>query len=224
MVAFCILLLSVTIRNRQEGIPTLYASSLPGLPVIVVDAGHGGIDGGASGADGTVEKDINLSIAKKLETILTSCGFQVIMTRREDDLISDPSLNTIRQRKQQDIFKRLKIAENNPKNVLVSIHQNHYSQSRYKGTQVFYSKNHPDSQLLADALQQQIVALLQPDNTRKVKVVGSEIYLLNNCKNPSVMVECGFLSNPKDLSLLTNENYQSQMAFAIAVGLLKFYT
>jgi N-acetylmuramoyl-L-alanine amidase len=145
MVAFCILLLSVTIRNRQEGIPTLYASSLPGLPVIVVDAGHGGIDGGASGADGTVEKDINLSIAKKLETILTSCGFQVIMTRREDDLISDPSLNTIRQRKQQDIFKRLKIAENNPKNVLVSIHQNHYSQSRYKGTQVFYSKNHPDS-------------------------------------------------------------------------------
>ncbi len=193
------------------------------LPVIVVDAGHGGIDGGAVGVDGTVEKHINLAIAQKLNACLQAFGFCTVMTRTADDLISDPTLPTIRQRKREDILARLSLVESIPNSVLVSIHQNYYIQARYSGAQVFYGPGGA-GQALAQTLQQTLVDRLQKDNARRVKEVGSEIYLLYHATHTAVMVECGFLSNAQECSLLQNEGYQQQLAFAMADALLRFYT
>ena len=194
------------------------------LPIIILDAGHGGIDSGTSGADGTEEKGLNLSIAMKTKEILTAFGFSVVMTRTEDDLISDPTLPTIRERKRTDLQKRLAMTEQNQPCVLLSIHQNYYTDGRYSGAQVFFSTNHDDSRLLAECFQKTIIERLQPQNTRKIKASGKDIYLLYQCKCPAVMVECGFMSNAKELSLLKNEKYQTKLAFTLALSLLAFYT
>ena len=165
-----------------------------------------------------------MAISKKLEQILRCMGFSVIMTRTQDDLISDPALDTIRKRKNADIMKRLEIANSTRNCVLISIHQNYFHQSQYSGAQVFYSSNHTENKELADWLQNDIIAMLQPLNTRKTKSIGSDVYLLHHCNNPAVMIECGFMSNPKELSLLKNESYQTKLAFTIALSLISFYT
>lgn len=208
--------------NRRYPTPVNASDTASCLPVIVLDAGHGGIDSGTSGADGTREKDINLAIAQKLEALLNGMGFQVVMTRTQDDLISDPALPTLRQRKRQDILKRLEIAQSYENSICISIHQNYYVSSIYSGSQVFYGAAHPENRDLAQALQSAIAGLLQPDNTRAVGQTGSEIYLLQHCMKPAVMVECGFMSNQKELTLLKNETYQAKMAFVIAIGLMGY--
>ncbi len=189
---------------------------------IIVDAGHGGEDGGTSSADGTLEKDINLSVARKLATILRASGYSVVMTREDNEQIGDLSLPTIRQRKISDIKKRLAFTEKYPNSILVSIHQNHYSSPKYSGTQVFYSPNNPQSLLLAECVRQSFVNSLQKDNTRETKKVGTNIYLLYNSKIPSIMVECGFLSNTEETQKLKNDDYQRKIAFTIMCGIQKF--
>ncbi|HBL41210.1 MAG TPA: hypothetical protein DDY98_06430 [Ruminococcaceae bacterium] len=189
---------------------------------VILDAGHGGEDGGTSAADGTLEKTINLQIAEKLEPMLNACGYQTIMLRESDSLIGDNSLPTVRQRKVSDIRRRLSAVELNPDSLLISIHQNHFSAPQYSGAQVFYSGNHPQSRLLAECIQEKIVSRIQPQNTREIKKSGSNIYLLYHCQTPAVMVECGFLSNPQEADLLKNEEYQKEMAFAVLCGILKY--
>lgn len=189
---------------------------------IILDAGHGGMDGGTSAADGTKEKDINLSIAKKLNALLTASGYKTVMLRNDDALIGDNSLSTIRARKVSDIRKRLEIAESYSESILLSIHQNYYSVPKYSGTQVFYSTNSPQSKILAQSIQDSVVAMLQPDNNRKIKPVGSNIYLLYNCTIPAVMVECGFLSNINEAEKLKTDSYQTQMALSIMQGILNY--
>ncbi|MBQ9552095.1 MAG: N-acetylmuramoyl-L-alanine amidase [Clostridia bacterium] len=189
---------------------------------IILDPGHGGEDGGASAADGTLEKTINLQIAKQLEPMLNACGYQTILLRESDSLIGDNSLPTIRQRKVSDIRRRLAMVEMNPDSLLISIHQNHFTDPKYDGAQVFYSGNDPQSRLLADCIQEAIVTRLQPDNTREIKQTGSNIYLLYHCKTPAVMVECGFLSNPAEAARLKDEAYQKEMAFSVLCGILKY--
>lgn len=192
------------------------------LPAIIVDAGHGGIDGGAVGADGTIEKGINLSIAKQLEQMLTSFGFEVVMTRTEDTLIGNNSAKTVRERKSSDIKQRLKITEQIPNSLLISIHQNKFTVEKYYGTQVFYSPNGEESKQLAELIQQSVVSRLQPENERAIKPSGKEIYLLYHAKIPSVMVECGFLSNRAELQKLKDADYQRQMSFSILCGILDY--
>ena len=194
------------------------------LPVIILDAGHGGIDSGTSGADGTEEKDLNLAIAMKTKELLKAFGFSVVMTRTEDDLISDQALPTIRERKREDLQKRLAMTEQTKNCVLVSIHQNYYQDGYYSGAQVFYSTNHEEGELLARAMQKALIEHLQPQNTRQIKPSGKDIYLLYQSKCPAVMVECGFMSNAKELSMLKNEKYQTKLAFTLALSLLSFYT
>lgn len=189
---------------------------------VIVDAGHGGFDGGASAKDGTVEKDINLSIALKLRDILDTLGYSVIMTRETDRDTADESEKTVRRQKVSDIKNRMKIIEANPDALFVSIHQNHYGGESYHGTQVFYSKNDPRSELLANDIQQTVKSLLQPQNERAVKKTGTEIYLLYHAKTPAVMVECGFLSNVEEAQKLKDDSYQSAMAFSIACGITKY--
>ncbi len=190
---------------------------------VIIDAGHGGIDGGTSADDGTVEKDINLQIAHKLNNILQAMGVKTVMTRTEDVSIHDENAKTIRQQKVSDLKNRLNIINNTDNAVYVSIHQNHYSSAKYKGAQIFYSKNNMLSHTLAESIRLPIVSYLQTDNTREIKQSGTEIYLLNNAKTPAVMVECGFLSNKDDTMNLKDEKYQQKLAFAIAIGITDYF-
>lgn len=189
---------------------------------IIIDPGHGGFDGGTSAADGTVEKDLNLQIALKLNEILNSMGIRTVMTRTEDTGTNDDSAQTIRQKKVSDIKNRLKIIEQTPDAVFVSIHQNHFGQSKYSGAQVFYSKNNPHSKTLAENIRFRFVTVLQPDNTREIKQSSSEIYLLHHSAVPSVMVECGFLSNTEETKKLKDEDYQRRLAFTVAMGIVDY--
>lgn len=191
------------------------------LPVIILDAGHGGFDGGAVAADGTLEKDLNLAIAKELREMLLPMGFQVIMTREEDTGTEDPDASTIRQKKNSDLHNRLELTKKYDNAILLSIHMNKFEQSQYSGTQVFYGPVNQASKSLAEAIQGTVKEQLQTDNTREVKKGTKDAYLLYNASIPAVIVECGFLSNGPELARLKDQTYQKQMAFSILSGLLE---
>lgn len=193
------------------------------LPLLILDAGHGGQDGGAVAADGTNEKELNLSLTLTLDALLRSLGFQTLLTRTEDSLHETPGAATMRERKVGDLRYRLQLTQEHPDSILLSIHQNQFSDPKYDGAQVFYSGNHPQSKELAQCLQDAIVHALQLDNTRQIKQSGEEIFLLSQAQVPAVMVECGFLSNPAELQKLKDEDYQKQLAAAIVNGLLDYF-
>lgn len=200
------------------------AASSNTFKTVIIDAGHGGPDGGTSSDDGTLEKDLNLQIAHKLNAVLQSMGIETVMTRTEDVSIHDDDAETIRQKKVSDLKNRLSIINNTDDAVFVSIHQNHYSSSKFSGAQIFYSKNNPLSQKLADSVRLSIVSYLQNSNTREIKKSGSEIYLLNNAQPPAIMVECGFMSNYAETQNLKNEAYQQKLAFTIAIGITDYFS
>ncbi len=195
------------------------------LPTIIVDAGHGGFDGGALTNDGTPEKDINLKISLYLKEYLDTFGFDCILTRDSDASLEDDGLNTIRQKKTSDIHNRMKITEDNPDSIFISIHQNRYHDDKYSGMQVFYSGNFSEiSAAIAQSIQDSTVSLIQNDNTRLIKKCGTSVYLIYNAKVPSCLVECGFLSNTNEAALLQKDSYQKKIAYAIAVGILDYYS
>ena len=183
-------------------------------PVIVVDAGHGGFDGGAV-VGNVVEKDINLAISLRLRDLMQVCGYRVSMTREADVSTAQQPSGKARSQKVEDMHNRLQQLESFPNALFLSIHQNKFQQSRYSGAQVFYSPNHPDSETLATYIQNQFKALLQPENTREIKKAGSELFLLYNAKTPAVLVECGFLSNPQEREKLITPEDQSQGALTV---------
>lgn len=191
-------------------------------PLIIIDAGHGGEDGGTVSSSGIIEKDINLAISLKISQILKLYGFDTRMIRSDDRLIYDSDCKSVREKKVSDIHNRMDIVNSYPDSVFLSIHQNHFDQSKYCGAQVFYSKNNPASKEIAECIQTSIVSKLQPENTRLVKPSGSEIYLLYHAKSPAVMVECGFLSNGAEAQLLNDDEYQTKMAVAIIQGILTY--
>ena len=131
-------------------------------------------------------------------------------------------MNTIKEKKVSDLKNRLNIANENENNILISIHQNKFPQSKYNGTQVFYSENNPKSKELANSIKESVIGFLQPDNKREIKPATKDIYILYNCKNVAVMVECGFLSNDLELQKLKDEKYQNQIAFSIYCGFLEY--
>ena len=189
---------------------------------VIIDAGHGGFDGGASAEDGTVEKDINLQISLKVAKLLQFSGYNVIMTRDGDTGTEDDESAAIASRKKSDLANRLKLMKNNPDAIYVSIHLNKFTTSAANGAQVFYTKNYKEAYDLAQTVQSSITKLVQPENTRVVKQGTSSTYLLKNATVPAVIVECGFLSNKAELEKLKNDDYQSQMAFAICGGIIEF--
>ncbi len=193
--------------------------------LIIIDAGHGGIDGGAVGYNNIVEKDINLSIAKKLETMLTCCGFEVIMTRTEDSMVGEklPETASIREKKVNDVRHRASLINSHPNAIVLSIHQNLFSESKYSGAQMFYSTKNGDSKAVATFLQNRFSTMLQPDNKRVVKPVAENIYLMNNINNPAVLVECGFISNGLEALNLTDDTYQNKVAFVIFAALCDYF-
>ena len=192
--------------------------------VIILDAGHGGFDGGAVAPDGTVEKDINLKIALTLKDFLKQGGFEVIMTRESDVSTDDVETNKIATRKKSDLKNRLGLMKDNPNAVFVSIHLNKFTTSAANGSQVFYSAERGESKVLGDCIQKSIVQLLQPENTRVNKQATSSTYLLYNATVPAVLVECGFLSNSAELKRLKDDEYQKKMAFSIFCGIVSFFS
>lgn len=191
------------------------AAVAPSLQPLLIDPGHGGEDGGAQSADGTLEKNINLSIALDLQDMLRVCGIPVTMTRREDVSLGE-SDGTVRSRKSRDMHRRLELYQT--ASAVISIHQNHFSASQYYGAQMFYSGNHPDSRRLAEQLRRSVVDGLQPENTRELKQATDGIFLLYHARCPAVLVECGFLSNPVEREQLKTPEYQQKMAWCIMTG------
>lgn len=211
----------VFVNLSSDNTPAVRSSSNEN-PVIIIDAGHGGMDGGAVADDGTQEQHINLDIALKMKEYLNSLGYETILTRTDDNSLHDTDADTIRQQKVTDIHNRLKIIETNPDSIFVSVHQNHFTESKYSGTQVFYSVNNQKSERLAQSIQSSVVSELQPNNNRQIKQSGESIYLLYHSTVPSVLVECGFLSNKEETEKLKNEAYRMQMAQAVCKGIINF--
>ncbi|MCR5653946.1 MAG: N-acetylmuramoyl-L-alanine amidase [Ruminococcus sp.] len=188
---------------------------------IVLDAGHGGEDGGAV-ANNVTEKDINLSITKKLSELFKTAGFNVVTTRNSDIMLNTDG-STLRERKVSDMKHRLNLFNNNRNNVVISIHQNKFNIEKYNGSQVFYSPNNEDSLNLSEAIRKNIVNLLQPQNSRECKKATRDIYLLYYADVPAVLVECGFISNEEEALKLKDNNYQNKIAFAVYSGFLEYY-
>ena len=221
--AFLIILSAMLYLTFMANFSAAEASSMPiTQKTVIVDAGHGGDDGGAIGIDGTVEKDINLDIALKLEKILKFYGFNVIMTRTQDVMTCDDGLDSLRKRKISDIHNRFELMRKNPDAIFISVHQNKFEDSSQHGTQVFYSGNDERSKELAEAIQTSVTLTLQRKNDRVVKKSGSGIYLLYHAKIPAGLVECGFISNSDEVKKLKDESYRMKLAILIADGLLKY--
>lgn len=192
---------------------------------IVLDAGHGGIDPGAMNKDKTIlEKDVNLEITKKLRDLLESSGATVIMTRDRDvSLYQEDGNKTTRQKYNENLKNRKKIINESNADIFVSIHLNAFEQSKYYGAQTFYPKGKDDGKELAQFIQDELKRVVDQDNDRKIKP-RDDIYLLKNATMPSVLIECGFLSNEKESQLLADSKYQDKIAWAIYVGIQKYLT
>jgi len=189
--------------------------------IIVIDAGHGSPDGGAMAEDGTLEKDINLDVATRLYKLLEKTGAYVIMTRLDDNAVTDDLNKKIREIKRQDLKNRRNIRDNSEADLFVSIHMNKFEQSEYYGAQVFYSDTPPESKVLAENIQSELINLADPSNTRNAKKAEG-IFILKNSKIPSVLVECGFLSNPSEREKLKTDEYRETLAWAIYCGIVKY--
>ena len=187
---------------------------------VLIDPGHGAEDGGAVSDSGAVEKDINLSVSLTLRDLLENAGFRVVMTRSGDEMAGTG--DTLSEKRRDDFEKRLGMYNSDRADIVVSIHQNKFTSPSEHGAQVFYSPNDSRSETLARCIKRSFKGLLQPDNEREITKAGSNIYLLNNCENPCVLVECGFLSNPSESEMLSDPEYQRQTAFAVYCGILEY--
>lgn len=189
--------------------------------VIIIDPGHGGIDGGAVGKSGAVESHINLSIAQELRKLLEESGAYVIMTRERDvGLYTEEG--TVRKKKNEDLQNRKRIQEESNADIFISIHLNSFQQSRYFGAQTFYPPDCEESRLLALSIQQELIRVIKNGNNRIAKQ-KNDVFLLKDCKIPTVLVECGFLSNPQEEKLLQKPRYQKKIAWSIYIGILNYF-
>ncbi len=186
-------------------------------PCVVIDAGHGGTDPGKVGVDGSLEKDINLKIARKLQKFLVMADVDVVLTRESDAGLYDESAPN---KKVQDMKNRVSIIEEKEPDFTVSIHQNSYHEEYVHGAQVFYYASSEESKELAQRIQQVMTAELDPDNTRQAKANDS-YYLLKKTSSPIVIVECGFLSNYEEAQKLSSDIYQEKAAWAIHLAILQ---
>lgn len=189
---------------------------------LVIDAGHGGFDGGAVGLSGTTEQDINLSIAQRVQALAEFFGVHTAMTRTDGNALDyDPS-RPVRENKIADIKAREQLVQDMADPVFLSIHLNKFSDAQYHGAQVFYSPNHAGSSALAELLQAALTEGCDPSNNRQAKQAESTIYLMKNLDCPAVIVECGFLSNPEEEQRLTDTEYHKKLAASIVTGYLRY--
>ena len=227
MFALCGMGIRVALSNADsynlEALPTVAQTNGKDI-VFILDAGHGGMDGGCSSAEGVPEKGINLNIMLALRDWLEAFGYRVEVTRDTDRSIHDQGIEGIANQKSSDMDNRLALFNKYDNAVCISIHQNQFTDTKYSGAQMFYANTNSESERLAQSLQTQFHEQLQPQNNREIKLCGSELFLCYYCENPTVMVECGFLSNPDEAALLTTEEYQYKVAFTIFSGIQGWLT
>ncbi|MBP7175004.1 MAG: N-acetylmuramoyl-L-alanine amidase [Thermoclostridium sp.] len=220
-----IFLLSIAVYSLNLGAEKATpASSVSTLGTVIIDAGHGGEDPGkVSGYSGVNEKELNLSIAKLLADQLEDAGYRVIMTREEDKLVYKEGTNDITDKRKQDLTRRKEMMDNGGADIAVSIHMNDFSQSKYYGAQVFYPPDSEKSKLLAVNVQMALRQDVDPSNLREALLKSTPIVILRNLKTPTIIVECGFLSNQQEEQKLRSENYQLRVARAIKSGIDNYY-
>lgn len=192
-------------------------------PILIIDAGHGGEDGGAVSPSGALESHINLAVALRLDEVLGLYGVPSVLLRDRDVSLHDKTAKTLRQKKNSDLHNRTDRVNAQPNAVLLSIHQNSYPDGRYRGAQVFYAPT-DGSRELAQTVQELLRATLDPNNGRLEKQIPDTIYLMNHVTCPAVLVECGFLTNPQEERLLQDDTYQTKLACALAGGYLQWTT
>ncbi len=191
------------------------------IPTVILDAGHGGEDGGAVSASGISEKELNLAIAKQLQVLLEANGVRVVMTRKTDILLYDRNVDYQGRKKALDLAARRRIGEETPDSIFVSIHMNAYPLSEYHGLQVWYSPNNEASAPLAESIQSRVCETLQPENHRRIKSATGSIYLLHHLTSPAVLVECGFLSNPEEAERLSDPDYQKELSTVLFLAIME---
>jgi len=216
----CFLVITLTFNANNIAVPT--GSGVDdGQRTIILDAGHGGIDGGAVGVHGELEKDINLAIVKNLQHLLEFSGYNVILTRDSDRSMHSDGITGIRNQKVSDMENRKAVVDAYPNSLFFSIHQNRFTDSRYYGAQMFYTTQNSDNHRLAQILQDNF-AKLQTSNEREIKIIDNDLYLFKSTKQPAVLIECGFLSNPEEAVKLNDPDYQKKVAFTIYKGIMEY--
>ena len=190
---------------------------------VIVDAGHGLPDGGAVGIGGTVEQEINIEIAKMLAEVLEGKNIKVILTRSDESGIWTEKSNTIREKKVEDMYNRLKIMKNSRSDLFVSIHMNSYTNKSTSGLRIFYSPSFDEIKPLAENIQVRM-ADVTGAKTNVVKAADSSLFLMKKAPIPAILVECGFLSNPQEEKKLNDKDYQARLAWAIADAIEKYYS
>lgn len=215
-----VLLLVLALGRLNEWMePAMEPTIIQRKGPLVLDAGHGGEDGGAVSITGAPESEINLSIVLKLRDVLGLYGVDPILLREEDISLHDSNASTLREKKRSDLKNRVAAAEAVEGGTFLSIHQNTYPSGQYYGAHVFYAPTE-NSQPLAEHIQNSIKTALQPDNERTVKQIPDTVYIMNHITCPAVLIECGFLTNPEEEALLRDQTYQRKLAAVIAVAWL----
>ena len=215
---FCVLAIAlVGACSANQAISTAAEDQVKqGRSCVIIDAGHGGVDGGATSCTGVLESGINLQIALRLEALVHLLGYNTRMIRSTDISVYTEGAS-IAQKKVSDLKERVRMINETENGILISIHQNQFSDSRYSGAQVFYS-DAPDSQALAKQLQTSFIKTLNPGSRRLAKK-SSGIYLMEHIRCTGVLIECGFLSNPQEEALLRDAAYQKKLCSVIAANL-----
>ena len=190
--------------------------------VIVLDPGHGGMDGGAVGADQTLEKEIALTVSQRLRDYLQQSGANVYLTRESDRDLANDSTKSVSQRKVEDIKNRVAFLEEKDPDIFITIHLNALPSTQWRGAQTFYHPNQPESQVLAESIQNQIKTNLE--NTTRQALAINGVYVLKHANRPAALVEIGFLSNPDERELLKKSSYQDEMAASIYFGVLEYFS
>ena len=181
-----------------------------------------GADGGAVATNGITEAELNIKIALKVQELLEQSGATVILTRSDENIIYEVDSKTLRQKKVDDTKKRVKLGNESSANIFVSIHLNKITETQYSGWQTFYNLKNDNGKLLAEKIQNSLNETMNKTSTKLPKSINN-IYIVDNVTIPLCLVECGFLSNPEELSLLVQDDYQDKLAFGIYTGINDYF-
>lgn len=209
-------LLCSALFSRLNGLLLTSAESVDATPkpLVILDAGHGGEDGGASGTNGVLEKDLNLALTSSLASLLRLAGYEVLESRTEDKLLYDEGTKK-GHKKQGDLKNRLALTQQNPDSIFISIHMNTFPTANCRGVQVWYSEGNGASQEWAKTVQSTVREVLQPENNRKPKAATSGIYILRHALTPAILIECGFISTPDECERLCDSTYQKALVLTL---------
>ena len=224
--AACLVIVSTIVSGEERNQAVLAAEDelRPATRVVVIDAGHGGADGGAVSDDGTTEAEINLAVAKKLEAVFDLLGCESIMVRQENLSVHSEGVEGLRNQKVSDIHNRVDLVNRTQGALLISIHQNSLPQVRsVHGAQVFYNETE-EAAGLAETVQAALNQTVNPGNEKQKKAIDPSVYLMAHIEQPGILVECGFLSNPQETERLKTEAYQTRLAVTIAAGYFQYET